>query len=91
MYFRLMAAMFGIPVTPMSEIIQLRPITLLHLKIIGDRRKFGYITFELYHIPFTYGVIATNLNFCGRGSNVAILKISERNVLVIPYRLVKTA
>jgi hypothetical protein len=47
MYFRLMAAMLGLPVTPMSESVHLCPIMLLYLKNIGTRRKFGYITFEL--------------------------------------------
>jgi hypothetical protein len=47
MYFRLVAAMSGLPVTPMSESIQLCPIMLLYLKNIGTRRKLGYIAFEL--------------------------------------------
>ena len=47
MYFRLMAAMFGLPVAPMSESIQLCPIMSLYFKNIDSRRKFGYIGFEL--------------------------------------------
>ena len=49
LYFRLMAAMFGLPVTPMSESIQLCPIMLMCLKNIGTQRKFGLIAFELWN------------------------------------------
>jgi hypothetical protein len=47
MCFRLMAAVIGLPVTPMSEIIELCPGMLLYLTNVGTLRKLGYITFEL--------------------------------------------
>jgi hypothetical protein len=48
-YFRLMAAMFDLPVTPTSESFQICPIVLLCLKNIDSRRLFSDITFELRH------------------------------------------
>ena len=49
MYFRLMAAIFDLPVTPTSENIQICAIALLDFKNWGCCRKFDYITFELRH------------------------------------------
>jgi hypothetical protein len=66
MYFRLMAAMFGLPVTPMSEGIQQCPIMLLYLKNIGTHPKL-VISRSNYDIILTSGVIAAILNVCERG------------------------
>jgi hypothetical protein len=91
MYFRLMVAMFGLPATQMSESIQLCPIMLLYFKIlvglpIGNLVKSR----SNYDIPFTSGMIATILNFCGRGLKLCHTQDITKNLLVIPYRLVKT-
>jgi hypothetical protein len=49
MYFRLMAAIIDLPVTPTSESIIKCLIVLPCLNNICTRRKFGYITFESRH------------------------------------------
>jgi hypothetical protein len=61
-----MVAMFGSPVTPMSESIQLCPNLLLYLKILVPVGNW-VISRSNYDIPFTSGMIAAVLNVCGRG------------------------
>ena len=85
MCFRLMAAMFDLPVTPTSESIHICPTVLLDLKNWSARRKFSDITLESRH-PIYTRPDGRHLILCG-----CDLKHTRNIVLVIPYRLVKTA
>ena len=85
-----MAAMFGLPVTPTPKSVQLCPIMLLYLKILLPVGNV-VISRSNYDITFTSGMIAAVLNLCGRGLKLCDTQDIRKDVLVIPYRLVKTA
>ena len=76
LYFRLMVAMFGSPVTSTSESFQLCHNMLLYLKNIGTRRNFGYITFELRHPVHIW--MPPFWMFVGVAQNITMFKISGK-------------
>ena len=90
-YFRLMAAMFDSPVTSTSESIQKRVILyLMHPKNIDPPWKFGDIAFELRHPNYIWSD-GRHFEFLWACIEIFHNLRRQKNVLVIPYRLVKTA
>ena len=66
MYFRLMAAIFDLSVTPTSESIHTCPAVLLDLENGGTHRKFGDITFKSRHSIYIRSD-GRHFDFYGRG------------------------
>ena len=87
-----MAAMFGLPVTPTSESIQVSHCVAEPQKYIDASREIGYTKLELWHRhPIYIRREYRHFEFCGRDLKYFDTRDIRKNVLVIPYQLMKTA